>query len=113
MAFRGMEASPGSQQTPLRAAQDAVVPDVKPCIYMDYGLRVRIDPNTFINTGCVILDTPIADVTIGPGTNIGPRVSIYSVGHSLAQDGKGKRSIFGKPVTIEGGCWIGGGTTIM
>ena len=107
------EAGANSQQTPLQVAQRALMPTIKPDIFIEYGLRVRIDPEAFINKGCVILDSPVADVTIGAGTSLGPRVSIYSVNHSLAQDANGKRSTLGEPVTIGDGCWIGGGTTIM
>lgn len=52
------------------------MPDFKPGVTMFHGLRVRIDPKTFINTDCVVVDTPVTDITTGAGTSIGPRVGI-------------------------------------
>lgn len=80
---------------------------------MDYGLRVHIDPSAFINTGCIILDTPVTDVRIGANCNFGPRVSIYSVSHPLRAGSDGKLQSSGKPVIIGDRVWICGGATIL
>lgn len=89
-------------------------PFVKPPIYMDYGLRVRIGSTTFINRYCMIMDTPVADVVIGEHCSIGPHCSIVSVGHPLGEvERNTKRSSTGKEVRIGDGVWIGAGVIIM
>ncbi|OLN81822.1 putative acetyltransferase [Colletotrichum chlorophyti] len=89
------------------------IPHIKAPVHIDYGLRVYVDPTAFINRGCIILDTPVADVRIGKGCAIGPNVGIYSVSHNLRPDGQGPRISMGKPVTIGDHVWIGGGATIL
>lgn len=88
-------------------------PLVKAPIHMDYGLRVRVAPTAFINRGCTILDTPVADVRIGEHVNIGPNVTIISVGHSMTVDKNSKRPSCGSEVIIGDCAWIGAGATIL
>ncbi|KAM0279189.1 hypothetical protein ACHAQH_004733 [Verticillium albo-atrum] len=88
-------------------------PFVKPPLYVDYGLRVHVHPTAFINRGCTILDTPVADVRIGAHCNVGPNVSFYGVTHPLVRGVDGKRTSAGKPITIGDGVWIGGGVIIL
>lgn len=91
-----------------------LAPFVKPPIFMDYGLRVRIGGTTFINRYCMIMDTPVADVVIGERCNIGPHCSIISVGHPLGGvERNTKRSSMGKGIRIGDGVWIGAGAIIM
>ena len=92
----------------------AQTPFVKPPFFVDYGLRVRIGGSTFINRSCMIMDTPVADVTIGERCNIGPNCVIVSVGHALrAEDRAGKQSSIGKPIAIGDHVWIGANVTIL
>ncbi|RSL98843.1 hypothetical protein CEP52_010072 [Fusarium oligoseptatum] len=88
-------------------------PLIKAPIYLDYGLRVHIAPTAFINRNCVILDTPVADVRIGDHANIGPNVTIISVGHSQGVDEHGKRLSNGSDVIIGDYTWIGARVTIL
>lgn len=60
-----------------------MIPYIQTPVYIDYGLRVSIQPTTFINRNFTILDTPVADVKIGMGCSIGPGVTIISVGHPV------------------------------
>jgi len=52
---------------------------VKPPVYIDYGVRLHVGGSTFINRNCTIMDTPVADVVIGEGCNIGPNCVITGV----------------------------------
>jgi len=61
----------------------AKTPFVKPPIQIDYGSRLKVGGSTFINRGCMILDTPVADVVIGERCNIGPNCCIISVTRML------------------------------
>ncbi|ROV94755.1 hypothetical protein VMCG_08859 [Cytospora schulzeri] len=94
------------------------IPYIKTPIYIDYGLRVRIAPTTFINRNCTILDTPVADVVIGEKCSIGTGVTIISVGHPVNFDDRcefksGKPGSWGAKVVIGDGVWIGAGVTIL
>ena len=92
----------------------AQTPFVKPPFHVDYGLRVRIGGSTFINRGCMIMDTPVADVTVGERCNLGPNCCIVSVGHALlAKERAGKQSSIGKPITIGDDVWIGANVTVL
>lgn len=89
-------------------------PFVKPPFYVDYGLRVRVGASTFINRGCMIMDTPVADVVVGERCNIGPNCCIVSVGHALAAEERlTKQASIGKPITVGNGVWIGANVTIL
>ncbi|KAF3763340.1 trimeric LpxA-like protein, partial [Cryphonectria parasitica EP155] len=93
-------------------------PYVKMPIYMDYGLRVRIGPTTFINRNCFIMDTPVADIVIGERCQIGPNVNIIGVGHSVKYEERneletGVAGSWGAKVQIGDGAWIGAGSTIL
>ncbi|KAF6839100.1 bacterial transferase hexapeptide [Colletotrichum plurivorum] len=79
----------------------------------DYGYNITIGQNVIIGRNCTILDT--CEVKIGDNCHIGPNVSLYTA--SLPIDPKrrmgSKGPQFGKPITIEPDCWIGGGVTIL
>ncbi|KAK1782138.1 hypothetical protein QBC45DRAFT_6415 [Copromyces sp. CBS 386.78] len=92
----------------------ALTPFVKPPFFVDYGLRLRVGGSTFINRGCFIMDTPVADVTIGENCNIGPHCTLVSVGHPVHPEAReSQRSSIGKPITIGDGVWIGANVTIL
>ncbi|KAK3314085.1 trimeric LpxA-like protein, partial [Apodospora peruviana] len=92
----------------------AQTPFVKPPFWVDYGLRVRIGASTFINRGCMIMDTPVADVVIGERCNLGPHCCVVSVGHALTPEERArKQDSIGKPITIGDGVWIGANVTIL
>ncbi|KAK3503342.1 hypothetical protein B0T13DRAFT_444701 [Neurospora crassa] len=92
----------------------ALTPFVKPPFFVDYGLRLRVGGSTFINRGCFIMDTPVADVTIGENCNIGPHCTLVSVGHPIHPEAReSQRSSIGKPITIGNGVWIGANVTIL
>ncbi|KAM0421076.1 hypothetical protein ACHAPT_011147 [Fusarium lateritium] len=88
-------------------------PLIKTPVYLDYGLRVHVAPTAFINRNCIILDTPVADVRIGEHVNIGPNVTILSVGHIPSVDQHGKRLSNGSDVSIGDFAWIEAGPTIL
>lgn len=66
-------------QTFANPALKAKTPFVKPPVHIDYGIRLYVGGSTFINRGCMIMDTPVADVVIGEGCNIGPNCTIIGV----------------------------------
>jgi acetyltransferase-like isoleucine patch superfamily enzyme len=70
-------------QTFANPALKAKTPFVKPPVYIDYGVRLHVGGSTFINRNCTIMDTPVADVVIGEGCNIGPNCVITGVTREL------------------------------
>ncbi|KAK3989104.1 trimeric LpxA-like protein [Cladorrhinum sp. PSN332] len=91
----------------------AKTPFIKPPIQIDYGRRLKVGGSTFINRGCMILDTPVADVVIGERCNIGPNCCIISVTHPASLDGRKSRMSIGQPITIGDDVWIGANVTIL
>lgn len=61
----------------------AKTPFVKPPIFIDYGVRLQVGGSTFINRNCMIMDTPVADIVIGEGCNIGANCVIIGVTRTL------------------------------
>jgi len=92
----------------------AETPFVKPPLYVDYGLRLRVGGSTFINRGCIIMDTPVADIVIGEGCNIGPNCCIVGVTHDVRADVRAeKKNSVGQAVHIEDNVWVGANVTIL
>ncbi|KAL2179698.1 trimeric LpxA-like protein [Thermothelomyces heterothallicus CBS 202.75] len=91
----------------------AKTPFVKPPVFIDYGIRLHIGGSTFINRNCMIMDTPVADVVIGEGCNIGPNCCIVGVTHPVRLDERLQKHSIGQPVTIGDNVWIGANVTIL
>jgi len=79
-----------------------------------------IDANRLTNLLCftlleihslTILDVSL--VTFGNNVAVGPNVSIFSVFHYTSNLSRAGFYQYALPVTIEDGCWIGGGTIIL
>jgi acetyltransferase-like isoleucine patch superfamily enzyme len=100
-------------QTFANPALQAKTPFVKPPIFIDYGVRLQVGGSTFINRNCMIMDTPVADVVIGEGCNIGPNCCIIGVTHPVRLDERLQRHSIGQPVTIGNDVWIGANVTIL
>lgn len=85
----------------------------------DYGCNISIGNNVSINTGCTFVDCN--KIIIGNNVLIAPNVQIYTATHPVelnerltpteTEDGTAYiRHTYALPVTIEDGCWIGGGS---
>lgn len=118
--------SPNEAPKPLTTAEQMFndpslkpqVPFVKVPVFMDYGLRVHIGGSTFINRGFKVLDSPVADVTIGEGCLFGPDVTIISVSHPLRAEDRaeaktGRPASYGKPVQVGDDVWVGARVIIL
>ena len=84
----------------------------------DYGRNIHIGNNVTVNTGCTFVDCN--RITIGNNVLIAPNVQIYTATHPIDLDERLTpvetdegveyiRHTYALPVTIEDGCWIGGG----
>jgi acetyltransferase-like isoleucine patch superfamily enzyme len=87
----------------------------------EYGKHIHIGDGVLINFDCIFLDG--ADVTIGDGTVVAPRVQFLTAGHPvdaaerLTRDpvtGKPNGGFtINKPITVGKDCWIGAGAIIL
>jgi acetyltransferase-like isoleucine patch superfamily enzyme len=86
----------------------------------EYGKHIHLGTAVFVNFECIFLDG--ADITIGDGTLIAPRVQFLTAGHPVDpmerirfnEDGErvGGNCI-NKPIAVGKDCWIGGGAIIL
>ena len=88
----------------------------------DYGRNIHIGNNVTVNVRCTFIDCN--KITIGNNVLIAPDVRIYTATHPVelnerltpteTEDGFDYiRHTYALPVTIEDGCWIGGGVIIL
>lgn len=88
----------------------------------DYGKNIHIGSNVSVNMNCTFVDCN--KITIGNNVLIASNVQIYTAAHPIEReerltpdwDSASKEYFcrtFALPVTIEDGCWIGGGVIIV
>ena len=86
------------------------------------GCHIHIGNNVSINTGCTLVDCNT--ITIGNNVLIAPNVQIYTATHPIELNERLTpvetpagteyvRHTYALPVSIEDGCWIGGGVIIL
>lgn len=83
---------------------------VNPPFTCDHGDHIHVGENFFANYDCTIMDA--CDVTIGKNCLLGPKVSIFSVGHPVDVSLRTQGLAIAKPVTIGDNVWIGGNSVI-
>lgn len=74
----------------------------------DFGARIRLGKDIFINKGCMFVD--LGGIKLEDNVLIGPDVKILSVNHPL--DVSKRRDVILKSVNIKKNAWIGAGSTI-
>jgi maltose O-acetyltransferase len=87
----------------------------------EYGRHIHIGDAVLINFDCIFLDG--ADVIIGDGTVVAPRVQFLTAGHPVdaaervtVDPATGRRNggmTINKPITVGKDCWIGAGAIIL
>lgn len=87
----------------------------------EYGKHIHIGNGCFINFDCIFLDG--ADIRIGDGTALAPRVQLLTAGHPVDPSERITRDFvtgqrngaisINKPITIGKDCWIGAGAIIL
>lgn len=84
---------------------------IVPPFRCDYGDRVFIGNNTYINYNCCFLDS--AKVTIGDYVYMGPNCNIFTPCHPIHHElRKEKVTEYALPVTVGSHSWIGGDVVI-
>jgi maltose O-acetyltransferase len=84
---------------------------IRPPFFCDYGSNIRLGAGAFLNFNCVILD--VAEIVIGAAAQIGPSVQIYAADHPRDPEIRRSGLELGRPVSIGGNTWIGGGAIIL
>ncbi|QGV04706.1 sugar O-acetyltransferase [Lactobacillus acetotolerans] len=82
---------------------------IHPPFNVDFGPRLEIGENGFINQNCQFVD--VGGITIKNNVFIAPNVTITSVNHSL--DSKHRDQIIFGQVIINDDVWIGAGAIIV
>lgn len=77
----------------------------------DYGLNISIGRDSFMNFGCIVLDS--SPVTIGNHVEVATAVQLLTAEHPLDPAGRRAGVQLNRPITIEDGVWIGGGAIIL
>jgi acetyltransferase-like isoleucine patch superfamily enzyme len=87
----------------------------------EYGKHIHLGDGVLINFDCIFLDG--ADVRIGDGTAVAPRVQFLTAGHPVnAAERVTRDPVTGmpnggitvnRPITIGKDCWIGAGAIIL
>lgn len=88
----------------------------------DYGCNISMGSNVSVNMNCTFVDCN--KITIGNNVLISSNVQIYTATHPVelqdrltpnwsAESGEYFCRTYALPVTIEDGCWIGGGVIIL
>jgi maltose O-acetyltransferase len=84
--------------------------DFRPPLYLDYGSRLHVGANTFINADFLTLGG--GEITIGANVLVGPSARLYTPSHAL--DVEERRAGFERvsPITIEDDVWLGGNVVV-
>lgn len=111
-----MDKTPLPPQAATQDEDDKLFADdpwIEPPLAMDYGYKVKLGQNVFINFNSVFLDTCL--ITIGSRTMCGPNVSFYSATHPVdpAVRAGTRGPEMGKEIHVGEDCWIGGNVVIL
>lgn len=104
--------SPAEMTEAFAGAIDQCGPglDIRPPILIEYGERVRIGSNVFINNDFMVLGS--GRVSIGDNVLIGPGARLYTPNHPLDLELRREGWEIGLPITIEDDAWLGGSVVI-
>lgn len=84
--------------------------DIRPPILIEYGERVSIGTNVFINNDFMVLGS--GRIVIGNNVLIGPGARLYTPNHPLDVALRREGWEIGLPITIEDDAWLGGSVVI-
>lgn len=76
----------------------------------DYGFNISIGHHSFMNFGCIVLDS--SPVTIGNHVEIATGVQLLTAEHPLDPVERRAGVQLNRPVAIEDGVWLGGGVIV-
>jgi acetyltransferase-like isoleucine patch superfamily enzyme len=80
-----------------------------PPFYTNFGRRITLGQNVFINHACSFLD--MGGIIIEDDVLIGPKVNLITENHPL--DPADRQKLLLKPILIKRNAWIGAAATIL
>ena len=83
---------------------------IRPSFRCDYGTRVSIGADTFVNFDCVMLD--VAPISIGAACQLAPRVQLLTATHPIDPEPRRRGWEYAEPITIADNVWLGGGVIV-
>lgn len=83
---------------------------VRAPLHVDYGSNLSIGARTFVNFGLCALD--VVPIRIGDDCQLGPGIQLMAPTHPLDAERRIAGWESGAPITIEDGCWLGGGVIV-
>lgn len=84
---------------------------IEPPFFCDYGTQITLGADVFVNFNCVFLDC--AEITIGPETQLGPAVQLYTATHPIDAATRVAGAELAHPIVIGSRVWIGGGAVVL
>ena len=84
--------------------------DLRPAFFIEYGERVTIGSNVFINSDFMVVGS--GRITIGNNVLIGPSARFYTPNHALDIPTRREGWEIGLPITLEDDVWLGGSVVI-
>ena len=84
--------------------------DIRPPISVEYGERMSIGSNVFINSDLLVIGS--GRISIGDNVLIGPGTRLYTPNHSLEAKLRREGWEIGSPITIEDDAWLGGSVVV-
>jgi maltose O-acetyltransferase len=84
--------------------------EVRPPLFCDYGLQIRIGDRTFVNFNLVALD--VASIEIGDDVQVGPNVQLLTPTHPTEPEPRRAKLEAAKAITIGNNVWLGGGAIV-
>ena len=84
---------------------------IEPPFFCDYGTQITLGADVFVNFNCVFLDC--AFITIGPQTQLGPAVQLYTATHPIEPNARVAGAELARPIVIGPRAWIGGATVVL
>ena len=85
--------------------------EIRPPLYCEYGLQLRIGARTFVNFGLTALD--VAAITVGDDVQIGPNVQLLTPTHPVDPELRRSKLESAQPITIGDNVWLGGGVIVL
>lgn len=83
---------------------------ILPPFRCDYGFRITLGENTFVNRNCTFLDA--GGITIGKNCKIGPDCHLFTPQHPINYLKRREPVEYPIGITIGDDCWLGGNVTI-
>lgn len=79
--------------------------------WCDYGYRISVGENFYMNHGGVILDA--GGVSFGDNVMIGPQCGFHTSGHPLSREARNAGMESARSICVGNSVWIGAGVQVM